>query len=97
MDWRKGTAKRLFRANGTGPTACASVTGVRTPPCATANYWGKIDGNVDEVIFHPHRQRRHLRRGAAREIDVMEFVPVQDRERSRTAPSSRCRRGLSCG
>ena len=55
VDRRKGIENAAsFRANGTGPFRLRErQPSVRTTFARNGNYWGKIDGNVDEVIFTP--------------------------------------------
>ena len=81
VDRRKGIENAAsFRANGTGPYRLRErQPNVRTTFVRNGNYWGKIDGNVDEVIFSviandPTRVAALL----SGEIDIMEPVPVQD-------------------
>jgi peptide/nickel transport system substrate-binding protein len=90
VDRRKGIENAAsFRANGTGPYRLRErQPDVRTTFVRNRNYWGKIDGNVDEVIFNvisnPATRVAALVSG---EIDVMEPVPVQDIERIKNAPN----------
>jgi len=72
VDRRKGIENAAsFRANGTGP--------FRTTFTRNGNYWGKIDGNVDEVIFNViGNNSTRVAALLSGEIDVMEPVPVQD-------------------
>jgi peptide/nickel transport system substrate-binding protein len=53
VDRRKGLENAAsFRANGTGPYRVRErQPNVRTTFVRNGNYWGKIDGNVQEVIF----------------------------------------------
>src|SRR4029079_3398567 len=55
VDRRKGIENAAsFRANGTGPFRLRErQPNVRTTFVRNGNYWGKIDGNVQEVIFTP--------------------------------------------
>jgi peptide/nickel transport system substrate-binding protein len=72
-----------LKANGTGPFMVVShQPGVKTVFKANPNYWGKREGNLDEVVFQTIKQ------GATRvaallsgEVDMIEPVPVQDQER----------------
>jgi peptide/nickel transport system substrate-binding protein len=85
-DRRKGIENAAsFRANGTGPFRVRErQPGVRTIYARSGNYWGKIDGNVDEVIFTPiGNDATRVAALLSGEIDVMEPVPVQDVDRIR--------------
>ena len=84
VDRRKGIENAAsFRANGTGPYRVRErQPGVRTTFSRNGAYWGKIDGNVDEVIFTPiGNDATRVAALLSGEIDVMEPVPVQDVER----------------
>src|SRR4029079_16114955 len=55
---------------------------VRTTFVRNGNYWGKIDGNVQEVIFTPiGNDATRVAALLSGEVDVMEPVPVQDIDR----------------
>ncbi len=84
VDRRKGIENAAsFRANGTGPYRLRErQPGVRSSFVRNGNYWGKIDGNVDEVIFTPiGNDATRVAALLSGEIDVMEPVPVQDVDR----------------
>ena len=84
VDRRKGIENAAsFRANGTGPFRLRErQPSVRTTFARNGNYWGKIDGNVDEVIFTPiGNDATRVAALLSGEIDVMEPMPVQDVER----------------
>lgn len=84
VDRRKGIENAAsFRANGTGPFRLRErQPGVRTTFSRHGNYWGKPEGNVDEVIFTPiGNDATRVAALLSGEIDVMEPVPVQDVER----------------
>ena len=55
VDRRKGIENTAsFKANGTGPYRLKErQPGSKTVLVANPRYWGKVDGNVDEVIFTP--------------------------------------------
>ena len=55
VDRRKGIENAAsFRANGTGPFRVRErQPNVRTVFVRNGNYWGKIEGNVQEVVFTP--------------------------------------------
>lgn len=81
VDRRKGIENTAsFKANGTGPFRVRErQPDVRTTFVRNGTYWGKIEGNVQEVIFtkigNPSTRVAALLSG---EVDVMEPVPVQD-------------------
>ncbi len=84
VDRRKGIENAAsFRANGTGPYRLRErQPSVRSSFVRNGNYWGKIDGNVDEVIFTPiGNDATRVAALLSGEIDVMEPVPVQDVDR----------------
>ena len=84
VDRRKGIENAAsFRANGTGPFRLRErQPNVRTTFVRNGNYWGKIDGNVQEVIFTPiGNDATRVAALLSGEIDVMEPVPVQDIDR----------------
>jgi peptide/nickel transport system substrate-binding protein len=81
VDRRKGIENAAsFRANGTGPFRLRErQPNVRTTFVRNGNYWGKIEGNVTEVIFTPiANDATRVAALLSGEIDVMEPVPVQD-------------------
>ena len=91
VDRRRGIENAAsFRANGTGPYRLRErQPNIRTTFVRNGNYWGKIEGNVDEVIFSviandPTRVAALL----SGEIDVMEPVPVQDVPRINSSPNT---------
>jgi peptide/nickel transport system substrate-binding protein len=84
VDRRKGVENAAsFRANGTGPFRLRErQPNVRTTFVRNGNYWGKIDGNVQEVVFTPiGNDATRVAALLSGEVDVMEPVPVQDIER----------------
>lgn len=84
VDRRKGIENAAsFRANGTGPYRLRErQPNVRTTFVRNGNYWGKIEGNVQEVVFTPiGNDATRVAALLSGEIDVMEPVPVQDIER----------------
>ncbi len=90
VDRRKGIENAAsFRANGTGPYRVRErQPNVRTTFSRNGNYWGKIDGNVDEVIFNViGNDSTRVAALLSGEIDVMEPVPVQDVPRIKAAPA----------
>ena len=84
VDRRKGIENAAsFRANGTGPyRARERQPNVRSVFSRSGNYWGKVEGNVDEVVFTPiGSDPTRVAALLSGEVDVMEPVPVQDVER----------------
>ncbi|MES2939272.1 MAG: ABC transporter substrate-binding protein [Pseudomonadota bacterium] len=84
VDRRKGIENAAsFRSNGTGPFRLRErQPNVRTTFVRNGNYWGKIEGNVQEVVFTPiANDATRVAALLSGEIDVMEPVPVQDIER----------------
>ena len=81
VDRRKGIENYAsFKENGTGPFRLRErQPNVRTTFVRNGNYWGKIDGNVQEVIYTPiGNDATRVAALLSGEIDVMEPVPVQD-------------------
>jgi peptide/nickel transport system substrate-binding protein len=92
VDRRKGIENAAsFRANGTGPYRLRErQPNVRTTFVRNGNYWGKIDGNVSEVIFTPiGNDATRVAALLSGEVDVMEPVPVQDIDRINAAANAR--------
>ena len=84
VDKRKGVENAAsVRANGTGPFRLRSrEPGVRTVLVRNQSYWGKIEGNVDEVIWTPiGNDATRVAALKSGEIDLMQPAPVQDVER----------------
>jgi peptide/nickel transport system substrate-binding protein len=67
VDKRKGIENTAsFKSNGTGPVPAEGAPAVDAHGArAQLNYWGQVDGNVDEVVFTPIGQRRDARGRAA--------------------------------
>jgi peptide/nickel transport system substrate-binding protein len=92
VDRRKGIENAAsFRANGTGPFRLRErQPNVRTTFVRNGNYWGKIDGNVQEVIFTPiGNDATRVAALLSGEVDVMEPVPVQDIDRINASQNAR--------
>src|SRR5207245_9754718 len=72
-----------FKANGTGPYRLKErQPSTRTVLVRNFNYWDKVEGNVDEVVFTPiGNDATRVAALLSGEIDVMEPVPLQDVER----------------
>jgi peptide/nickel transport system substrate-binding protein len=96
VDRRKGIENAAsFRANGTGPYRLRErQPNVRTTYVRNGNYWGKIEGNVDEVIFNViGNDATRVAALISGEVDVMEPVPVQDVDRLKTASNLKVLQG----
>ncbi|WP_298932911.1 ABC transporter substrate-binding protein [uncultured Ramlibacter sp.] len=96
VDRRKGIENAAsFRANGTGPFRLRErQPNVRTTFVRNGNYWGKIEGNVDEVIFNViGNDATRVAALISGEIDAMEPVPVQDVERIKGASNLKVMQG----
>jgi peptide/nickel transport system substrate-binding protein len=96
VDRRKGIENAAsFRANGTGPYRLRErQPNVRSTFVRNGNYWGKVDGNVDEVIFNViGNDATRVAALISGEIDVMEPVPVQDVDRIKAAPNLKVLQG----
>jgi peptide/nickel transport system substrate-binding protein len=92
VDRRKGIENAAsFRANGTGPYRLRErQPNVRATFVRNGNYWGKIEGNVQEVVFTPiANDATRVAALLSGEVDVMEPVPVQDIERINSAPNTK--------
>ncbi len=92
VDRRKGIENAAsFRANGTGPFRLRErQPNVRTSFVRNGNYWGKIEGNVTEVIFTPiGNDATRVAALLSGEVDVMEPVPVQDVDRVNGSANTR--------
>ena len=92
VDRRKGIENTAsFKANGTGPYRVRErQPNVRTVFVRNATYWGKIEGNAQEVIFTPiANPSTRVAALVSGEIDVMEPVPVQDIARINASPNAR--------
>jgi peptide/nickel transport system substrate-binding protein len=92
VDRRKGIENTAsFKANGTGPFRVRErQPNVRTVFVRNNNYWGKIEGNAQEIIFTPiANPATRVAALISGEIDVMEPVPVQDVARINASPNAR--------
>jgi peptide/nickel transport system substrate-binding protein len=96
VDRRKGIENAAsFRANGTGPYRVRErQPNVRTTFVRNGNYWGKVPGNVDEVIFNViGNDATRVAALLSGEVDVMEPVPVQDIDRIKAASNLKVLQG----
>jgi len=92
VDKRKGIENTAsFKANGTGPFRVRErQPDVRTVFTRNANYWGKIEGNAQEIIFTPiANPATRVAALVSGQVDVMEPVPVQDIARITASPNAR--------
>lgn len=81
VDRRKGVENTAsFKTNGTGPFHVRErQPNVRTVFVRNPNYWGKVEGNVQEVVFTPIASpATRVAALLSGQVDVMEPVPVQD-------------------
>ena len=81
VDRRKGTENSAsFKANGTGPYRLRErQPGVRTVLVRNGNYWGKIEGNVTDVVFQPiSNDGTRVAALLSNEVDLIDPVPLQD-------------------
>ena len=96
VDRRKGIENAAsFRSNGTGPFRVRErQPGIKTTFTRNSNYWGKIEGNVDEVIYTPiTNDATRVAALISGEIDVMEPVPVQDIARVNSSANAKAMTG----
>ena len=96
VDRRKGIENAAsFKANGTGPFRVRErQPGVKTTFSRSGNYWGKVDGNVTEVIYTPiGNDATRVAALISGEIDVMEPVPVQDIARVNSSANAKAMTG----
>ena len=96
VDRRKGVENTAsFKANGTGPYRLKErQPGTRTVVVRSLGYWGKVDGNADEVIFTPiGNDATRVAALLSGEIDVMEPAPLQDVDRLRASPNLKVMQG----
>jgi peptide/nickel transport system substrate-binding protein len=92
VDRRKGIENTAsFKANGTGPFKVRErQPDVRTVFVRNPTYWGKIEGNVQEVVFTPiANPATRVAALLSGEVDVMEPVPVQDIARVNASDNAR--------
>jgi peptide/nickel transport system substrate-binding protein len=88
VDRRKGIENTAsFKANGTGPFRLKErQPSVRTVLVKNFGWWGKVEGNLDEVVFTPiGNDATRVAALLSGETDLMEPVPLQDVERIKSA------------
>ena len=96
VDRRKGVENAAsFRANGTGPFRVRErQPGIKTTFDRNGTYWGKIDGNVTQVVYTPiTNDATRVAALISGEIDVMEPVPVQDIARVNASANAKAMTG----
>jgi peptide/nickel transport system substrate-binding protein len=96
VDRRKGIENTAsFKANGTGPFRVRErQPSVKTVFTLSSNYWGKVEGNVTEVVYTPiSNDATRVAALLSGEIDVMEPVPVQDVARVNASANARTMTG----
>jgi peptide/nickel transport system substrate-binding protein len=96
VDRRKGIENAAsFRANGTGPYRLKErQPSARTVLVRSGTYWGKVEGNVTEVVFTPiGNAATRVAALLSGEIDLMEPVPLQDVERIKASPTLKVLQG----
>jgi peptide/nickel transport system substrate-binding protein len=78
-----------LKANGTGPFIIVShEPGVKTVFKPNPNWWGKVEHNLDEVIFQTIKSdATRVAALLSGDIDMMDPVPVQDIERVKASPN----------
>jgi peptide/nickel transport system substrate-binding protein len=86
-----GLAGWALKANGTGPFSIVShVPGVKTVFKKHPGWWGKVEHNLDDVVFQTIKSdATRVAALLSGEIDMMEPVPVQDIERVQSTASVR--------
>ena len=79
------------KANGTGPFMVVShQPGVKTVFKPNPNWWGKVEHNLDEVVFQTIKSdATRVAALLSGDIDMMDPVPVQDVERVKSSPNVR--------
>jgi peptide/nickel transport system substrate-binding protein len=84
------STKAAYMANGTGPFSIVShQPGVKTVFKRNPHYWGKLDSNVDEVIFTPiASDSTRVAALLSGQVDLIEPVPVQDVSRVNADPNT---------
>lgn len=92
VDRRTGTENTAsFRANGTGPYRVRErQPSVRTVFFRNATYWGKIEGNAQEIVFLPIPDPAvRVNALLAGDVDVVEPVPVPEIPRVNSSAMAR--------
>jgi peptide/nickel transport system substrate-binding protein len=79
-----------LHASGTGPFSIEShQPGVKTVFKKNPNYWGKVEHNLDEIVFTPiNSDATRVAALLSGEVDVIEPVPIQDIQRFNSSPNA---------
>lgn len=88
VDRRKGVENAAsFKTNGTGPYRLKErQPATRSIFVRNELYWGKVDGNVDEVVFTPiGSDPTRVAALLSGEVDLIEPVPLQDIDRLKSS------------
>ena len=85
-----------MHANGTGPYVLVSrAPDVKTVLKRNPNYWGKVEGNVQDVIYTPIKNNQTRLAGlVSGELDFVLDPPSTDVERLRSTPGVKIIDGL---
>ena len=87
-----------LKTNGTGPFMLAShEPGVKTVFKKNPNWWGKVEHNIDEVVFTDHQSdATRVAALLSGDIDWIDPVPLQDVERINASERATVLTGPSC-
>ena len=80
-----------LNANGTGPFKIEShQPGVKTVFKPNKDWWGKVEHNLDEIVFTPiASDATRVAALLSGEVDVIEPVPLQDVQRVNGTPNAK--------
>jgi peptide/nickel transport system substrate-binding protein len=84
-----------LNANGTGPFTIEShQPGVRTVFKKNPNWWGKVEHNLDEIVFTPiASDATRVAALLSGEVDVIDPVPLQDIQRVNSSANAKVQTG----
>jgi peptide/nickel transport system substrate-binding protein len=84
-----------LNANGTGPFKIEShQPGVKTVFKKNADWWGKVEHNLDEIVFTPIKSdATRVAALLSGEVDVIEPVPLQDIQRVNSSSNAQVMTG----
>lgn len=84
-----------LNANGTGPFKIEShQPGSKTVFKANKDWWGKVEHNLDEIVFTPiGSDATRVAALLSGEVDVIEPVPLQDIQRVNSSPNAQVMTG----
>lgn len=84
-----------LNANGTGPFRIEShQPGSKTVFKANKDWWGKVEHNLDEIVFTPiGSDATRVAALLSGEVDVIEPVPLQDIQRVNSSPNAQVMTG----